>query len=280
MPLHLLRAGVLRRERTPPGHRRGRVLALGMEHLGDAEVQQLGDAVGRDQDVEWLDVPVHDQMLVRVAHRPGHLKKQLQPLAHAQRVGIGVGIDRLSIDVLHHEERLAVLGGTAIQEPGNVGVLEGRQDLPLGPEPGDHLGGVHSPLDELDRDLLLEQPVRTSAQVDRAHAPPAQLSHRPVGAEAAADGRRLVLIRPRAQAGDGGVLDDPGGPLVRGKESVDLFAERLVSLAGGVQEFRALGPRLLDRRVKEGLQPLPAFAAHRGKSPVVESRVRAPGAVP
>ena len=68
---HLLGAGVLGRHQLQPGRGRRQRLPghLGIEQLGDAEVEQLGHAVLGDQDVGRLDVAVDDQVLVRVLHR-------------------------------------------------------------------------------------------------------------------------------------------------------------------------------------------------------------------
>ena len=41
---------------------------------------------------------------------------------------------RLALHVLHHQVGLAVVGGAAVEERGDVGMLEARQDLPLLPE--------------------------------------------------------------------------------------------------------------------------------------------------
>ncbi len=50
-----------------------------IEQLGDAEVEQLGLGFGGDQDVRRLEVAVHHQLLVGVAHRAADLAEKLQP---------------------------------------------------------------------------------------------------------------------------------------------------------------------------------------------------------
>jgi hypothetical protein len=40
-------------------------------------------------------------------------------------------VDRLPVDILHSEKRLLVVEMPRVQEPGNVGMNEFRQDLPL-----------------------------------------------------------------------------------------------------------------------------------------------------
>lgn len=61
----------------------------------------------------------------------------------------------------HHKERLPVAGRAAVEKPRDIGVLQRGEDLALGPEPGQHLVGVHAALDELERDPLLEGAVRS-----------------------------------------------------------------------------------------------------------------------
>ena len=65
-----------------------------LEQLGDAEVEQLGDAVGRDQDVRGLDVAVDDQALMGVMDGVAHLAEHRQPLADRQLTFPTVHVDR------------------------------------------------------------------------------------------------------------------------------------------------------------------------------------------
>src|SRR5258708_31412478 len=51
----------------------------------------------------------------------------------------------------HDEERAAVRGGAAVQEPGDVRVLQARQDLALAQEAGQDVVGVEPAFENLDR---------------------------------------------------------------------------------------------------------------------------------
>ena len=137
---HLLGAGVLGREQVRPGAG-GRVGgALIGEQLGDAEVQQLGRALLGHQDVRWLEVAVHESASgARAAPRrtPG---EELDAGAHREVALVGEARDGPPLHQLHDEVRQAVVGGAAVEEAHNPGVLEGRQDLALGPEADDRLG--------------------------------------------------------------------------------------------------------------------------------------------
>ena len=52
-----------------------RVLARGVELLGDAEVEQLYGAFGRDENVRRLEVTMDDGVVVRVQHRLDRLRE-------------------------------------------------------------------------------------------------------------------------------------------------------------------------------------------------------------
>ncbi len=77
--------------------------------------------------------------------------------------------DRHSIDVLHHQVRLISGGRPAVDEPGDSGMIQIGEHLPLLAEA---LHGVQSPksgVDQFDGDLLLECLVCALRQVDGAH---------------------------------------------------------------------------------------------------------------
>ena len=77
------------------------------------------------------------------------------------------------LDQLHHEERLAGLGGAAIVDAGDVGVVHQGQRLPLGVEPGQHRPRVHADLDQLERHLPLDR-VRSGRPGRRCPSPLAE----------------------------------------------------------------------------------------------------------
>jgi hypothetical protein len=50
------------------------------EHFGDSEIEQLGNALGGDQDVIRLQVPMYDQLLVRELNGFADRQHQLDAL--------------------------------------------------------------------------------------------------------------------------------------------------------------------------------------------------------
>ena len=183
----LLRARVFRRHQLQPrrGRRERLPAELRVQQLGDAEVEELGRAVGHHQHVGRLDVAVDDQVLVRVLDGGADLPKEPQPGRSVEPVRVAVVDDRLPLDVLHREVRPAVRRAAAIEEAGDERMLEAGQDLPLVTEPPHDAVGVHPALEHLDRDALLERVVVADAEVDGAHAAVADLANergrRPAG---------------------------------------------------------------------------------------------------
>ena len=115
-----------------------------------------------------------DQVLVGVLDRRADLAEEVQPRGGVQALRVAVVDDRLALDVLHHEVGQAVRRRAAVEQAGDVRVLEAGEDLPLVPEaPHDRLG-VHAALEHLDRDALLELVVVADAEVHRAHAAAAE----------------------------------------------------------------------------------------------------------
>ena len=196
---HLFGAGVLGRHQLQPGRRRRQRLPghLGIEQLGDAEIEQLGDAVLGDQHVGRLDVAVDHQVLVRVLHRRGQLQEDVEPRVGVEHARFGVLDQRRAVDELHHQVRPAVGRRAAVEQPGDVGMVEAGEDLPLGAEAADDGIGVHPALQHLEGDALVERVVVADGEIDRAHAALAQLADQAVGTDARFERRveRVVGLR-------------------------------------------------------------------------------------
>ena len=82
---------------------------------GDAEVQQLHLAFCRHQNVRWFDIPVHDEMAVRVRYRRNDIHEQGDALPGAQLLRCAVLIDALALDVLEHQIRLAARRNAGVE---------------------------------------------------------------------------------------------------------------------------------------------------------------------
>jgi hypothetical protein len=174
----LLRAGVFGGHgvEARPGPASGEVQPARIQDLGDAEVQELdlpfrrGGPLG-DQDVPWLQVPVDYPPLVGMLDRRARLDEKSQARLQGEAVHLAVLRDGRAPDQLHHEVGEPVRGDPAIQEAGNIGVVQGGQDLALGPEPAKDVLAVHSPADQLEGQLLVVGPVVPAGQENLADPP-------------------------------------------------------------------------------------------------------------
>ena len=157
---------------------------LGVEGLGQAEVEYLDLTFGRHFDVGGLEVAMHDALLVR----------GLQPFRDLFRENAGfIDGDRsppqplLEIFALHQfeGEGHALLGLLEAVDRRDIGMIEGGEDLGLPPEAGHPLLILREGRgQDLDRDVASE--LHVPRAIDLAHAAFADGGDDLVGAEAGA----------------------------------------------------------------------------------------------
>ena len=174
-------------------------MQLGRE-LGDAEVEDLGVALGGDQHVVGLEVAVDDADRVRRGERRQHLGHDLDQAAERDRAGphdLGEGV---ALDVLHHDERPAVGELREVEHAGDVLVAHQVDRAGLGEEPLEQLGAARARVQQdLDRDPAADR--RVHREVDPAHAALAEQARDAVAADLAAEQRivgrlqRLSVMR-------------------------------------------------------------------------------------
>ena len=88
--------------------------------------------------------------------------------------------DVLTLDVLHGEVREAVSRRAAVQQAGDVGMLEAGENLALVAEPLHDGIRVGSTLENLDRDALLKHVVAAHREVDGTHPSTTDLADQPI----------------------------------------------------------------------------------------------------
>src|SRR5262245_58163148 len=110
------------------------IVAFLRQQARNAEVEQLHSAVRCDKNVSRLEIAMHDQRLVCTLHRSRNLLKERQALANGQSLCVAPLRERLSIDVFHHEIRMAVIRDTTVYERCNARMVKAREDLSLGLE--------------------------------------------------------------------------------------------------------------------------------------------------
>ena len=81
------RAGVGRMHAQRRRHRQRRGLRIALEHLGEAEVEHLHLAVGRDLDVCRLQISVDDTFVMSGLQRIGDLPRHIECLAYGESGG-------------------------------------------------------------------------------------------------------------------------------------------------------------------------------------------------
>jgi hypothetical protein len=213
--LGLLRGHVGRR----PGHRpraaqarrrvqRGGVVAARpgvRRQLGEAEVQDLHDAVRRHHDVAGLEVAVDHAPRVGGAERVRDRDREAQGLAQAHSLARDEGIEGLPGHELHHDE-VDPVRGLDLVDGDDVGVVERGGRAGLVYEAG-AAGRIREPIrgEDLDRHLAPESGV--GGAVDLAHPARAERRQDLVRTETMAGGQSHHLTQARGRRAR---LDSPG----------------------------------------------------------------------
>ena len=204
------------------------------------------------------------------AHRRTHRAEELQALHHRQPAAGAEAVDGLALHVFHGEVGQAVRRGTAVEQLGDVGVVEGGQDLALGAEAADQLLAVGLRTQQLEGHLLLELVVRAGGQVYRAHAAASQQVLDPIVTDAPAHlgiPRSLLHGNGGWIGGQGlavrGPVQGPGGTGVSGRDQVlYLPAQKGIAGAGLVEKDLALGRSQLAAGCRQALHPLLPLVLH------------------
>ncbi len=186
------------------GAPRGRV-----HRLGEAEVEDLDLAVGRELDVGGLEVAVDDSLLVRRLERLGDLPRDGEGLVEGERPALQPLGEVFALDELHDEGADAARLLEAVDR-GDVGVLQLGQDLRLALETGEAVGvGGERLGQDLDRDLALQ--LRVGRAVDDAHPALAERGGDLVGPRRE-PGERLISEAPPSSSGRASRGRPPGRP--------------------------------------------------------------------
>ncbi len=130
----------------------GRQTAHLADHLGDAEVEDLGLALGGDEHVVGLQVAVHDAAAVCRTNRRQQLLDQVERDVHSEPAAVVEPVaQRAAFDVLHDDEKRVALG-VEVVDADDAGMVESRhrgrftletgtEVLVLGVALGQHLDG-------------------------------------------------------------------------------------------------------------------------------------------
>ena len=270
--VQLFRRGVFEGQRAVVGG--GGVGAF--ELLGDAEIEQLDPAVAIDQQVGGLEVAMDHQVAMGETHRVQHLQEQHHALAQAEPARIAPAVDGFAIDAFHHEVRFAIGADAAIEQGGDVGVLQAGQDLPFAQEAFARGGRIGAGSDQFQCRLLGVGTVAALDRVYRAHATAADhLAHAP-GTDAASEhGVGCATRRLRLQClapGRDVAAERLAGAGVGVEQRLHLLAQCLVAVAQGIDLLQARLAGEVGDDVEDRQRAPPAFG--RGVAHVPSSASR------
>ena len=117
------------------------------------------------QHVVGFDIPVQNQVVVRVLNRRADLTKRIQRILQAALLAVSKG---LTLDVLHHQITTPIDGPT-IQELGDVWVPHARQYFPLIGKPTFRITACPNGPNKLYRHSAFERAICPLALVHRTH---------------------------------------------------------------------------------------------------------------
>jgi hypothetical protein len=178
-----------------------------------------------------------DQVLMGVVDGVADFAKEAEAIFDAEAVMIAVFVDGHALDEFHDEVGRAVVGGSAVEESRDVGVLELGEGLAFGAEapPRGFVGEAAS--DDLDGDALLVLIVGAHGPKDGTHAADGHDAFDAVFPDAPTDAGIGI------QAGLGAVplagygrVEEVAGPAIGGEERQHLAFEWIVAATGSLDE--------------------------------------------
>ena len=143
-----------------------------VEVLGEAEVRDLGLAIGGEQDVARLEIAVQDLPLVRVVNGSSQAFRDSCGLSGRNGFAIEVPAQRAALHVFEHAKWSAA-NLAHFKDLNDVGMLESGHGFDFRTKPRDlRFGSTAIRKDHLDGDVALER--RLPGTMDDAHAAAAQ----------------------------------------------------------------------------------------------------------
>ena len=205
-----------------------------------------------------------DLPLVRVLHGFAQGGKQLEPRVHGQPARVAPLVDRFAFDVFHCEPVCAIGGDAAVEQSGNVGVVERCENPAFLDEPPQQVVIGRQPAPhELQRDTLREVCL-AFGEVDDAHAAATDLAKDTIRPDAERHARWHGLRRVGRQCGCD-VSQGCGEERVVALAGIDqreyFGAKGLVITARVSEPDLAIGSRDIEGSVHEPLDPFPALPA-------------------
>src|SRR5581483_1564529 len=126
----------------------------------------------------WLDIAVDDALTMRLGERRGHFAGDAAGLNHGKGAALQQLMEVFTVDQLHYQKGLAVVGFSVIVDLGDIGMVEGGNRSRLTEKPGPEVGILGWSAGEFDRHLPPE--VGILRGIDDAHPSTTQPAENPV----------------------------------------------------------------------------------------------------
>src|SRR5208283_4680655 len=180
-----------------------------LQELADAKVEQLRLSIRRHEDVNRLDVAMHDQTLMSIVDGRAHLKEQTKPSGDGGQVLRTIFVQRLALDIFRDYAGHAIRREPGIQKPHYGRMIEGCEHLPLQLKTPLRRGPIVGVLENFDGYTFMKLMVVALSEIYQAHAAFAELADDPVRPNMRTDERVRNTRRGDANSA---VRFERGGP--------------------------------------------------------------------
>ena len=177
--------------------------------------------------------------------------------------------DRCAFDELHREPDLAAIADAAIDQAGDVRVLELGEDLAFAQKTSHDFVRIHAALDQLQRHVMARAAAAALRAIHGADAAAAELGKQAIAADLAAD--RNVELAEDAQWNQARIQQGIG-IAIRAQQIQDLDAQFSVGAASTGHESLAFGRRQCERAAQQLLRLRTGRRAHHWLSAAIALR--------
>ena len=185
-------------------------------------------------------------------------------------------VDRLAVDVLHHQVGLAQRRGAAVEQAGDVGMFQLGQNPAFDQKALDQLRTQPGRTHQLHGRALLELAVNALGEIDHAHAAFAEPACQPVRADVLAE--VLVLVPASILRNRSGSAEETGRAPVGVDQQLDFVAQCPVAGADLVVEAMTENQALKNETFAALAVSVMLFAGCQGVIGAALDRLRHPAA--
>ena len=162
-----------------------------LEQFGDSEIEDFHLSVVAYQDVRRLEIPVYDQVGVRVGNGLDHLEKQPDARFDTEPVLVAVAVDVVALYVLEDQVRLSGPRHSRIDQSGDIRMCQTAENDAFAMKSLLGASSDQRDLEKLHRYFSLESRVVSFREPNAAHPTLANLGDQPVRAQSLASQARF-----------------------------------------------------------------------------------------